>query len=39
MTPLVYVDRSKVREGALGQLKTAIADLAAYVEWSASPTL
>jgi quinol monooxygenase YgiN len=32
MTPLVYVDRARVREGALGQLKAAIAELAEYVE-------
>src|SRR5207247_288196 len=30
--PLVYVDRSKVREGALAQLKSAIRELADYVE-------
>lgn len=30
--PLVYVDRSNVREGALTQLKQAIAQLAAFVE-------
>jgi len=30
--PLVYVDRSKVREGALEQLKSAITELAEFVE-------
>jgi hypothetical protein len=30
--PLVYVDRSKVREGALAQLKSAITELAWFVE-------
>jgi hypothetical protein len=30
--PLFYVDRSKVREGALAQLKTAIIELAEFVE-------
>ena len=30
--PLVYVDRSNVREGALDQLKPAIAELAAFIE-------
>ena len=29
---LVYVDRSKVREGSLDELKAAIAELAAFVE-------
>ena len=32
MTQLVYVDRSRVRKGALGQLKPAIAELAEVVE-------
>lgn len=32
MPPLVYVDRSTVREGALARLEEAIADLAAFVE-------
>jgi len=30
--PVVYVDRATVHEGALGELKSAIADLAAFVE-------
>jgi hypothetical protein len=30
--PLVYVDTSEVREGALGQLREAIGTLAAFVE-------
>jgi hypothetical protein len=30
--PLVYVDRSDVREGALDELKTAIRELAEFVE-------
>src|SRR6185503_8327712 len=30
--PLVYVDTSEVREGALEQLKTAIAELAEFIE-------
>jgi quinol monooxygenase YgiN len=30
--PLIYVDRSKVRKGALAQLKSAIRELAEYVE-------
>jgi hypothetical protein len=30
--PLVYADRSKVREGALAQLKSAIIELAEFVE-------
>ena len=30
--PLIYVDTSKVREGALTQLKSAIAELADFVE-------
>lgn len=30
--PLVYVDHSNVREGALASLKAAIADLAEFVE-------
>jgi hypothetical protein len=32
MQPLVYVDTSEVREGALGQLREAIGTLAAVVE-------
>jgi quinol monooxygenase YgiN len=32
MQPLVYVDTSEVREGALGQLREAIAALAGFVE-------
>ena len=32
MQPLVYVDTSEVREGALGQLREAIGTLAAFVE-------
>src|SRR5436309_1556137 len=30
--PLVYVDRAKVRDGALAELKIAIGDLARFVE-------
>ena len=30
--PLIYVDRSEVRTGKLEQLRTAIAELAAFVE-------
>jgi hypothetical protein len=30
--PLIYVDRSNVRPGALTELKSAIAELAAFVE-------
>ena len=32
MQPLVYVDTSEVREGALGQLRDAIRGLASFVE-------
>jgi hypothetical protein len=32
MQPLVYVDTSEVREGALGQLRDAIRALSGYVE-------
>jgi quinol monooxygenase YgiN len=32
MQPLVYVDRSEVREGALVELKAAVKDLAEFVE-------
>jgi hypothetical protein len=32
MQPLVYVDMSEVREGALGQLRDAIRALAGFVE-------
>ena len=32
MQPLVYVDTSEVREGALGQLREAIGALAGFVE-------
>lgn len=30
--PLVYVDRSRVHDGALAELKTAIGDLAQFIE-------
>ena len=30
--PLIYVDKSEVREGALDELKKAIADLADFIE-------
>jgi hypothetical protein len=32
MQPLVYIDTSEVREGAIGQLKEAIGALAGFVE-------
>ena len=32
MQPLVYVDTSEVREGALGQLRDAIRALSGFVE-------
>lgn len=30
--PIVYIDRSEIREGKLGQLKAAIVDLVGFVE-------